>query len=251
MVTTGPWPSGPPWFLAVLLAFDAGGALLFAFFGRPEKERARLAAFTPGLCFSALLVSSLLAYLPLLNAFGPSRWLSLGPVAVQGSRIGLYAVYFGAGVVFGTKGLRSGTFPFPEGLARRWPVWTLLAVLMGAALIGTEWARGRDGMPLPGWVWLNVGGVALAAFCAAACFALPAILLRFGGSRGMPWGNLAASSYGIYLLHYPVVTWVQYGLLHMALGALAKAAVTFALALLVSCGGTILLRRLPGAARVA
>lgn len=45
---------------------------------------------------------------------------------------------------------------------------------------------------------------------------------------------MAASSFGIYLLHYPVVTWVQFGLLHVSLSAVGKAGVTFAAALLLS-----------------
>jgi peptidoglycan/LPS O-acetylase OafA/YrhL len=90
----------------------------------------------------------------------------------------------------------------------------------------------------------------LAACCATASLALPALFLRFAGRPGAAWDSLAASSFGIYLLHYPVVSWVQYGLLGTTLGALPKAAITFAGALPVSWGGAILLRRLPGIARV-
>ncbi len=34
-VTTGSWPSGPPWFAAVLLLFDAAAALAFVLSGQP------------------------------------------------------------------------------------------------------------------------------------------------------------------------------------------------------------------------
>ncbi|PIK73326.1 hypothetical protein CS379_09040, partial [Methylobacterium frigidaeris] len=88
-VTTGPWPSGPPWFIGVLLAFDTAAALLFVLGARDRPEPGRSPA--PGSGFLLLVALSGLAYLPLLLAVGPTRWVGLGPLAIQASRIGLYA----------------------------------------------------------------------------------------------------------------------------------------------------------------
>lgn len=248
-VTTGPWPSGPPWFLAVLLMFDAVATSAFVLSGRPDLPRASPKPVTPGLCFGILLAGSFLAYLPLLGTFGRLRWLSFGPFAIQASRIGLYALYFGAGAALGSKGLRGGTPSLRDALARRWPGWTVSAVLAGAVLLGAGLSWVRAGTALPGWAWLDVYAAAFVIFCAAACFALCAVFLRFGGRPGAAWDGLATNSYGVYLLHYPVVTWVQYALLGSSAGAAVKASTTFAVAVLASWGGVILLRRIPGVGR--
>lgn len=205
-VTTGPWPSGPPWFVAVLLLFDVGTASAFVLSGRPDPARASPRPVTPGLCFGILLAGSFLAYLPLLGAFGRLRWLSFGPFAIQASRVGLYAFYFGAGVVLGSKGLPGGALSLLDTLARRWLGWALLTAVASAVLLaaGLVWVRAST--MLPGWAWLGVHAVTFVTFCAAACFALCAVFLRFGGRPGAAWDGLAANSYGIYLLHYPVVT---------------------------------------------
>ncbi len=250
MVTSGPWPSGPPWFVGVLLAFDAASALVFVCLGRPQQGVGSRIALTPLRCFGAFLICLVLAYLPFLALFGPSRWISFGPLAIQASRIGLYAACFAAGVVIGPGALASDVAGFRDALALRWPGWTVLAALTGAVLVGTQVARIRLGVVLPGWIWLGVYGITLATFCAAACFAVPAVFMRFGNRPGMLWDGLAAHSYAIYLLHYPVVTWMQYLLLPASEGAIAKAGTTFAAALALSWIAATALRRMPGLTRV-
>ncbi|MGI4810259.1 MAG: acyltransferase family protein [Janthinobacterium lividum] len=230
MVTTGPWPSGPPWFLGVLLGFDAIAALAFAALRlRPPSVSVRALPASPR-PFGLLLLGLALAYLPLLFMFGPSRWISLGPLAVQASRIGLYGASFAAGVVLGATRLDGDA----AALVRRWPTWALLTIVAGAVMVGTQAARLRYGPTLVGWAWLGAYGLTLTVFCATACIAMPAVFLRFAGRPSRLWDSLVASSFGIYLLHYPVVTWVQFGLLHVPVGAFGKAGVTFAAALLLS-----------------
>ena len=230
MVTTGPWPSGPPWFLGVLLGFDAMASLAFAVLWHRPPNVAVRATLAPLRTLGLFPLGLALAYLPLLFAFGPSRWISLGPLAVQASRIGLYGASFAAGVLLGARGLDQAA----TALVRRWPAWALLALLTGTVMVGTQAARLRYGSALAGWAWLSAYGLTLAVFCATACIAMPAVFLRFAGRRNRLWNCLAASSFSIYLLHYPVVTWVQFELLHVSVDAVGKAGVTFAAALLLS-----------------
>ena len=195
-MTAGPWPSGPPWFIAVLLAFDAAAAL--AFMGGRRLGQGRSAPVPmPGHAFGLLLACLLLAYLPLLTLFGPSRWLSFGPLAVQASRIGLYGVSFGAGVVLGASWIGGAVAPFLATLSRRWLAWTLLAFCAGTMLVGTQVARLHLGEALPGWMWRDAYGITLTGFCAVACFAVPAICLRFVGQpnrSGVAWRPAATAS---------------------------------------------------------
>ncbi|PIK68800.1 hypothetical protein CS379_33075, partial [Methylobacterium frigidaeris] len=97
---------------------------------------------------------------------------------------------------------------------------------------------------------LALEGAARTILCAAAAFALPALVLRFGGGRSGAWDSLSANGFAIYLLHYPIVTWAQAGLLAVPLGAPLKGAIVFAAALSVSWAGAWALRRLPPVRRV-
>src|SRR6202140_388274 len=87
-LTVGPWPSGPAWFLWVLLALDAIAALIaviapdaIAALGRlifPLRNRAMTAFF-------AFLIFSIAIYLPMRLAFGDASWLEPGgyPLPIQ------------------------------------------------------------------------------------------------------------------------------------------------------------------------
>jgi hypothetical protein len=267
-VTTGPWPSGPPWFIGVLLAFDAAAALLFV----PKAGDRPGRVLAPGRSFLLLVGLSGLAYLPLLLAFGPARWIGIGPVAIQASRVGLYAAYFAAGVALGRGGMPA-LLAFGRALAPRWRLWGGLALASGAALVAIGGIVGR----LPARDALALEGAARTVFCAAAALALPALFLRFTralpdraaigqcsrslilshclrrtgvhfvgqclGGRSGAWDSLSANAFAIYLLHYPAVTWVQAALLGLPLGAPLKGAVAFAVAFAASWAGAWALRR--------
>jgi len=70
--------------------------------------------------------------------------------------------------------------------------------------------------------------------CAASCFAFLALFLRFAQMRAQVCDGLAANSYGIYLIHYAVVSWMQYELVPAALPGIAKWLIVFPGALMLS-----------------
>jgi glucan biosynthesis protein C len=245
-VFIGPWPSGPPWFLCVLLGFDLTAALSYEIARRwPSVDLPR-----PLACLGVLLALSALAYLPLLLLFGPARWFSFGPFAIQASRVGLYGVYFLAGVVAGHLGLKRLLAGVGRVLPRRWVAWSLLAVLSFAAVVALQLARSRGWPPPPAWRWLGIYGCGFVLFSASATFAWFAVLLRFGQRPVGIFDSLATNAFGIYLLHYPIVIWTQYALLDLSLGPVAKATLVFTVALALTWGMTMMLRRVPGVARV-
>lgn len=249
-VTAGPWPSGPPWFIGILLLFDAAAALAFVLASRRgAATSASPPARRPGRAFALLFAGSCLLYLPFLLTVGPTRWFGIGPLAIQGSRVGLYATYFAAGVAMGRSGRRD-LARFGQAIAGQWAPWVLVAALMGAMLIGVAAMSARGGLDLPPWSASALLGTARAAFCATASFAVPALFLRFGEGRSPPWDSLAANSFAIYLLHYPFVTWTQSGLLAVPINAPAKGAITFAVAFVASWAAARLLRHLPLVERV-
>jgi surface polysaccharide O-acyltransferase-like enzyme len=81
--------------------------------------------------------------------------------------------------------------------------------------------------------------------CTASCIAFLTLFSRLFTRPRKAWSSLSANAYGIYLIHYGFVTWLQFLLLPAALSALAKFALTFVISLALSWGLTALLRRIP------
>ena len=78
---------------------------------------------------------------------------------------------------------------------------------------------------------------------------LIAVFLRFA-ARPVPLaGSLERNAYGIYLVHYFFVVWLQYLLLGMPLFAMAKGVIVSAVALLSSWAVAIAFGRMPLASR--
>jgi peptidoglycan/LPS O-acetylase OafA/YrhL len=222
-VFDGPWPAGPAWFIAVLFCFDVVVVAV-----QPLVRDLR-----PGISFVFLATVSVVAYLPLLIAFGPIRWFAWGPFSVQASRVLFYAVYFFVGVAAGPAILVQGRRPM---------MWAAASFL---PLLAVQICRLRVPALVPPISWLILYGVTVALFCAAATRALLAAFARFK-RRFVICDSLNANAYGIYLLHYPFVIWGQYALLESHIGAMVKAFVVFAGALALSwissAGTGVLLR---------
>ena len=51
--------------------------------------------------------------------------------------------------------------------------------------------------------------------CASGCFFFVAVFLRFGQHRSWVYDGLSESAYGMYLVHYVFVVWMQYALLDL------------------------------------
>jgi surface polysaccharide O-acyltransferase-like enzyme len=70
--------------------------------------------------------------------------------------------------------------------------------------------------------------------CAAGCFAFAAVFLRYATRRSSLLRSLSEYAFGIYLVHYVFVVWLQYALLSIPRWALANATIVFVGALLLS-----------------
>jgi len=260
-ITVGPWPSGPVWFVWVLLALDVLAAIVYrAAPGLVEAiGRLSLASFAkPGLFFWALLIASVIAYVPAVLYFSAARWFAVGPVAVQASRILLYLVYFLAGVGIGAVPFDKGLLAGDGGLARRWPVWLAATILTYGCIIGLVYVRHAvlpDVDNPPQW-WRIAYALAFVSYSAAQTFNILALFLRFDNDGSSILDPLRDSAYGIYLIHYVPVLWLQYFLYDYSFGpvmqltAIIKAIIVFVLTLAISWAATAGLRKLPGATHV-
>src|SRR3984893_8546441 len=112
-LTVGPWPSGPAWFLWVLLALDAMAAAVWWIAPAMIDAVGRLiyaARDRPMTAFVVFVIVSVTAFLLMHLAFGDISWLKWDrfPLPIQTSRILLYPACFFAGVGVGAVNLRAG-----------------------------------------------------------------------------------------------------------------------------------------------
>jgi peptidoglycan/LPS O-acetylase OafA/YrhL len=256
-LTIGPWPSGPAWFLWVLLALNAIAAAIWYLAPRAIELLGRqiyALRYRPGVAFAAFLMFSIMVYLPMHLMFGDASWLEPGgyPLPIQTSRILLYGGYFFLGVGVGASDLRAGLLAQNGELASRWKVWLSFVLLFYGAILllvyaHHNWIADFNSPPLS---WRAEYGLAFAMFGAAMTFAVPAFYLRFAKSSLRLLDALRPSAYGVYLLHYMFIIWLQYAVYDPPLPAFAKFAIVFAGTLSLSWGLTLLLRKIPLVARM-
>jgi len=244
------WPNGPMWFLWQLLVLNVIAAFVHAVAPKALPalgRRCAAAAKRPLSFFVVLLLASALAYGPLAVAFTPWRWFNWWIVALQLCRPLQYAVYFFAGVGIGAAGIENGLLAPNGPLATRWALWSAAALACLAVWMGlTE-------LTLDGDASLGITIAADLAYvpaCAAGCFFLIAVTLRFAVGYSPILGTLGANAYGLYLLHYIFVVWMQYALMAAPLPAVIKALIVFGVTVVLTFIAVDALQRSPLGARL-
>jgi hypothetical protein len=231
------WPCGPQWFLWQLLALNVLAAALYQW---APASTGGLAAFAaqgrehPARFFMGLAAISALVYVPVALVATPWQWTNVGPLSFQDCRPLHYLVYFFAGYAVGAHGLDRGLLAIDGALAKRW-AWWLAASVAGFVVWALPTSMMTDGQiaPLPVQI---VSGFGFVLACGSGCFALLALCLRFAAERVRVLDSLSANAYGIYLLHYVFVVWLQYLLLPFELFAGVKAAIVLGGTLAMSWG---------------
>jgi glucans biosynthesis protein C len=79
---------------------------------------------------------------------------------------------------------------------------------------------------------------------------LIAASLRFAARHSLVLDGLSANAYGLYLMHYDFVIWLQFALLGTTLFAVVKAAIVFGGTLLLSWVATLAVAQIPFGARL-
>jgi glucans biosynthesis protein C len=244
------WPNGPLWFLWQLFALNIIAAIVHRSVPNAIKSLGRwstAAGARPATYYIVLVAVSAIAYVPLALAFTPWTWSDSGIFTIQLSRPLLYVVYFFAGVGIGVEGVDRGLLAIDGALARRWAHW------LAGALISLFLWMGSTALTMNGPVSIAVEIIADLCFvlaCAAGCLSFVAMSLRFGTKPSPILGSLAAHAYGLYLVHYVFVVWLQFALLATPLLAVIKAPIVFGGTLLLSWITTAALYRVPLGARL-
>jgi surface polysaccharide O-acyltransferase-like enzyme len=249
------WVAGPAWFLWVLAVFGGLAAVLHAAAPRALETLGRLGGWCrerPARLAAVWCAAALIAYVPLTLVVNPMAWGGWGPFFVQTSRVLLYAVYFFLGVGLGLRAGLTQDLLAPEGaLARRWAWWQAAAgaVFVGfVAVVIVVAIQGSKGvLSLP---WALAASALLAVSGVFTSLGLLAYAARRRSVESPVWASLRRNAFGIYLVHYAIVTWLQFAALSLPLPGLVKALLVTVTAIGLSWIVAAGLRRLPGVRRV-
>jgi surface polysaccharide O-acyltransferase-like enzyme len=185
---------------------------------------------------------------------GDMSWLEPDgyPLPIQTSRILLYGGYFLTGVGIGVVSLRAGILSQDGELAQRWPLWLAFASLFYAAILllvygHHNWIADFASPPLS---WQTGYGLAFALFSAAMTFTVVTVSLAFASSNMKLLDAMRPQAYGIFLIHYIFIIWLQYAIYDYSWPAFVKFAIVFGGTLALSWTVTALARRIPAVARM-
>lgn len=247
----GIWPAGPAWFLWVLLAFDGIAAGLFLL--KPNWAEAVGCFFSrlsgkPIVFLAHLIGISAAVYIPMAFKFNPLNWTQLGPFSFQTSRILQYLVYFLIGIALGAYGIERGILAQGGNLARRWWLWVIGAVVVFgmASAVFIAAATTRAASPS----WQVFADFFFTGTCGTTSLAVLALFVRFVKKSRTTLDSLRDNAYGMYLLHYAFVSWIQYALLKTHWSGVIKATVVFLTVVALSWVTSSCLRRISLVARV-
>ncbi len=254
-ITKGPWPSGPIWFLWVLFAFDLVACLLFRLSHNMLDPINRLSLHgrrRPAVFFAVMLAVTAAFYIPGRIHFGAGSWFEFGPFSVQHGRVMLYATYFFFGAGIGVQYLDRGLLAADGRMAKVSWDWLMLALVPYCLLWVLIYIKREIlGNPevLPHW-YEGTYAVFFTVFSVAIMFLILAYFLRFKQSGWSILDPMQPDAYGIFLVHYPIVLWLQYWLYDYDLPAIVKAAIALVLTVAFSWALTRALRKIPGATKV-
>lgn len=245
------WASGPPWFLWVLLSFS----MLLVFFyrinptifprisGVIEKNAAQ-----PLKIVSIFMLCVFAAYtLPYFSIpkGNYNAWISLaGPLWIQSDRILLYSLFFYTGVAAGVPGVQNSQFLNEKSrLTQLYGLWVGLSIglylFFWFILLPLFQETSIDFSTKRGLYCLL-----FTLICVTTCASCIAVFNRFFNHYSKIFTSLADNAYAIYIIHYPMVIWLQYALLEYPWSAINKFLFVFISSLLLSWGLSDLLRSL-------
>lgn len=253
-ITAGPWQSGPIWFVWVLLTFDLTASLLYRLSPTlvdPINRLSQQCIDQPARFFLFLVAVTVVTYIPALVWFGPNRWFEFGPFDVQASRVLLYASYFFIGAGIGAAHFDRGVLSDDGRLAKSswgWLVATLIPYCLLWVMIYIKRAILGNPSPQPDW-YLAIYGFFFVVFSAAILFTILGYFLR-SKRLWIVLDRMQGDAYGMFLVHYPIVLWLQYWLFDYDLPAIVKAIIAFVLTVALSWAVTAALRKIPGATKV-
>ncbi|MBY0382473.1 MAG: acyltransferase [Xanthobacteraceae bacterium] len=256
-LTVGPWPSGPSWFLWVLIVFDLLAVIVWSTARASLQSLGSLIAkegTRPASVFAGILIITLLAYMPFALLFGRDQWFAAGPISIQASRIGLYATCFLLGTAAGSVPFTDGVLAERGAVARGWPAWVCIAALAFVALaVLSIGESGGYALRCDMSQQAVLKAIVFSVFSASTGIATLGVALRFANNNWAFWRFLDAMNpvaYGIFLTHFIFIIWLQYVVYTSQMPATFKFVVVFLGALSGGWIVTRVLRSIPAVSRM-
>jgi peptidoglycan/LPS O-acetylase OafA/YrhL len=234
---------GHLWFLAMLLIFSAV-YIVYWLFNKPSSNKKRtfpgneaIFAFIMAMAFISFVVriwAPINYWVPFFNLFEPFH-------------ITQYVMLFAAGI----KAYKEGwIYAIPETAAKLWSnIAILMIILLPVAIFVTNGMQFSEGVKIfSGGLKLAslIGSIWEALTCMSMCIALLALFKNRFSSQGRIAKVMADNSFTVYLIHIPIIVFLQYLLIGIAIDPLIKFTIIGAIGiLLVFVISHFVIRRLP------
>jgi surface polysaccharide O-acyltransferase-like enzyme len=228
--------AGPLWFIWVLLVFNLIFIMLYSLapgISKIFKRKVPIIFRHSSLFFLILIPISVLIYFPIsvfVLIFKIPWWIYIGPFGFQTNRIFLYFLFFIAGAIIGGYGI-DRTFLRKNGnLAKYWWVGLFVAV--------------------PFFLIFMIVQLGFVIACGSLILTVTGFFLWKKNKQNRFKRSFRQNSYGIFIVHYLFVIWMQYLLLDIPLPGFLKGLIVFVFALILSWFAVELLRKIPQVNRV-
>jgi glucans biosynthesis protein C len=233
---------GHLWFLALLLIFSAI-YVTYWLVKRPSSkakrafpDNAAILAFVMAMALISFVVRiwAPLNYWVLLQLFEPFHLTQ-------------YVMLFAAGVIAYREGW---TDAIPEATAKLWSnIAILMIILLPFVIVVTNGTQFSGGLKIfSGGLTLAslIGSIWEAFMCVSMCIALLALFKNRFSSQGQIAKLMADNSFTVYLIHIPIIVFLQYLLIGVTIDPLIKFAIVGAIGVpLVFAISHLVIRRLP------
>ena len=226
---------GHLWFLEVLLVFSAVYAAYWLVKRPSSKEKRAFPGTTAIVAFAVAM--AIISFV--VRIWAPeNQWAPLG--LFEPFHLTEYVMLFAAGII----AYREGWIDAIPGAAAK--LWSRVAILMvilllviGAVTDSKEFSGGLTLASLLGTFWE-------AFMCVSMCIALLALFKNKFNSQGPVTKALANNAFTVYLIHIPIIVFLQYMLIGVALDPLIKFAIVGTAGVILSFAiSHYVIRRLP------
>ncbi|MDK2808286.1 MAG: hypothetical protein PWP24_1021 [Clostridiales bacterium] len=235
------------WFLWVLFLFSLvlilyaavkqEGSRLFA--GKVDGYLTKAAHF-----FLAMLVIGVLVFLPLRNVANGGFVTILKPFNMQLSRILLYLLFFIAGNIVGTFGIKKSFF-YQDKFQKKWWIWCGLSLFLTACNVVIHVIQEGMGIGITKSIVLAVEQCMVVPISILALYGFLSFFMRYSKKENKWMDLLAKEAMGIYVIHYAVVTVLQYVFTFLLLPAVLKGILVMIITVLLSLAAVIFLKKIP------
>lgn len=226
---------GHLWFLAMLLIFSA----IYVAYWLVKKPSPKAKRPFPGnKVIAAFAVAMALISFAVAIVSPENSWAPLG--LFEPYHLTQYAMLFAAGIIAYREGWIDA---IPEATAKLWSRVAILLVILllvvGAVTGSSEFSGGLRIESLLGTTWE-------AFMCVSMCIALLALFKDRFNTQGPLAKALANNSFTVYLIHIPIIVFLQYLLIGVSIDPLIKFAIVGAVGVPLSFAiSHYIIRRLP------